>query len=367
MSRKLNESKLLNIAERLAATGKESTQVSQGLGLVGENLKECAEKQKSQSEKAKQLSQETIYGFVEKLERAKSSFLQMNQLVEFSQNMSEQMQDVSAGMEEVKKSTSVIEDIASQTNLLALNATIEAARAGEAGKGFAVVANEVKELATTSKQSVLAIEQAMEVSLERVENLREEVTRQADEAKIKLQEFKTALDEIQSFTDRTNPQGLYSTEHTLEEIKLIAGRTEEASKKTIEMREKLQDSIDVSNSTLSELFSQIHGNEIIDIEVTQLKNEIETRGFIHLIDVRRPDEFNGDLGHIKDANLITIDDNYETNIAGLNKDETYFVICRSGGRSKRACGVMLQKGFKSIYNIAGGMLSWNEKNYPIEA
>ena len=83
-----------------------------------------------------------------------------------------------------------------------------------------------------------------------------------------------------------------------------------------------------------------------------------------LIDVRRPDEFTGELGHVDGAKLITLETEFESALKNLNKDETVVFICRSGARSGRATLMALQSGFKNVFNMSGGMLAWNEKNLP---
>lgn len=79
-----------------------------------------------------------------------------------------------------------------------------------------------------------------------------------------------------------------------------------------------------------------------------------------LVDVRNPDEFVGELGHIKNAKLVTLGPNLEDFLAKTNKDQTIIFICRSGARSGRATEYAQSLGFKDTYNMQGGMLAWNE-------
>ena len=77
-----------------------------------------------------------------------------------------------------------------------------------------------------------------------------------------------------------------------------------------------------------------------------------------LIDVRTSFEFTS--GHLPDAHLYDMmDPEWADRIDALDRDGTYFLYCRSGSRSYQAGLYMQQLGFRHVYNLADGIISWD--------
>lgn len=100
--------------------------------------------------------------------------------------------------------------------------------------------------------------------------------------------------------------------------------------------------------------------DVYDIEPQELQKKASS---VKLIDVRQPDEFVGELGHIADSELLVLD-TLPDKMSQIPKDQTVVFICRSGGRSARAAAFALSNGYSHVYNLRGGMLLWNELALP---
>ncbi len=82
-----------------------------------------------------------------------------------------------------------------------------------------------------------------------------------------------------------------------------------------------------------------------------------------LLDVRTPEEY--EAGHIEGAQLININDpSFVEKVAALDPGKTYYINCRSGARSGRACQYMASKGFAKTINLSGGILAWEDAGLP---
>jgi len=83
-----------------------------------------------------------------------------------------------------------------------------------------------------------------------------------------------------------------------------------------------------------------------------------------IIDVREPDEFTGELGHVEGAELHPLGE-LSAHAETWDKDQPLLVICKRGGRSAKACTYLISRGFTNVTNLDGGMLAWNQNGLAV--
>lgn len=95
---------------------------------------------------------------------------------------------------------------------------------------------------------------------------------------------------------------------------------------------------------------------------TLIQNNQNNPDFV-IIDVRTLAEFAEE--HIENAiNIDFYSEAFRDMLNNLDKNKTYLVYCRVGGRSGSALDIMAELNFREAYNILGGINQWKTEGFP---
>ncbi|MBZ0234965.1 MAG: rhodanese-like domain-containing protein [Deltaproteobacteria bacterium] len=89
------------------------------------------------------------------------------------------------------------------------------------------------------------------------------------------------------------------------------------------------------------------------------------RSDARVVDVREPDEFVGELGHIPGSELVPLA-TIGSAASAWDRNKPLLLVCRSGARSGRAAQALAGAGFQRVMNLAGGMIAYNAAGLPVE-
>lgn len=91
-----------------------------------------------------------------------------------------------------------------------------------------------------------------------------------------------------------------------------------------------------------------------EITAKELEQKLTTGEALNIIDVREDEEVA--MGKIPGAKHIPLGQIPER-LEELDKNDHYYMVCRSGARSGNATDFLTERGY-NVTNMVGGMLDW---------
>lgn len=134
--------------------------------------------------------------------------------------------------------------------------------------------------------------------------------------------------------------------------------------------DKIQQALQVNQTGFEETdvaFPTVHDVAAMpSLSATELAKRLSSSSAPLMLDVREPEEFVSELGHIEGALLVPMDALARRlpKLAGYI-DREIIVVCRAGARSASAGAILQRAGFRRVLNLHGGMLAWAAEKLPV--
>ena len=360
----IKKDELQLIAQKLVSNSEDISRISTSTKKISSNLSVNVKKQVETSLIAKQCTGELTEILDKEVGAANICLNDLKRLMERVEESFKRTEEFEIIIKDVAKSTAVINKVANKTEVLAMNAGILAAQAGKFGKGFNVLSKEIKKLANLCQDSANTIADSVAKSLKDVQKMAKENHKIQTHANKKTEEIFSILSRILGIYE---PQNQNQT--SIKKIISLIDSIEDDSKQIDgiclsvgAISEKLATQSESTNKIVSDVIGTINGVKIIDLSPKEALMRLRE---FQIIDVRRQEEFDGELGHISGSSLITIGDEFADKLVDLPKNSSYLFVCRSGGRSARAARIAQINGFTNVFNLGGGMLAWNHEGLPV--
>lgn len=84
-----------------------------------------------------------------------------------------------------------------------------------------------------------------------------------------------------------------------------------------------------------------------------------------LVDVREPDEVAALEFDVEDILQIPLSQ-FEERYLEIPKNRKVVMVCKSGARSLRAAGFLINHGYENVVNMQFGLVRWVQKGFPVK-
>jgi len=119
----------------------------------------------------------------------------------------------------------------------------------------------------------------------------------------------------------------------------------------------------LNGGTPNKIVASQVAKDITPAEAAAMIEANEGNGSLVFLDVSTGREYR--KWHLENAiNINIFSLKFSENLNKLDKQKTYLVYCKMGGRSSAAQKVMIKQGFQKVFNIVGGRDRWRLEKLP---